>query len=61
MLYRLTRAGLLRPAHRASLRPELVGSLDALFQRKGGKALDLSGELRKLMLAFNRQLGTSAT
>ena len=60
-LYRLARANALRDEHSAALRPDLRASLEALIARKGGRGVDLSGELRRLLVPYNRGLGAEAT
>jgi hypothetical protein len=58
-LYRLARQGILRQQHRALFAPDFLAALDALLQREP-RGLDLSSELRKLLVLHNRQLGTRA-
>ncbi|KAL4859907.1 Mannan endo-1 [Chlorella vulgaris] len=59
-LYRLARQGILRQQHRALFAPDFLAALDALLQREP-RGLDLSSELRKLLVLHNRQLGTQAS
>ncbi|KAI3438631.1 hypothetical protein D9Q98_001053 [Chlorella vulgaris] len=59
-LYRLARQGILRQQHRALFAPDFLAALDALLQREP-RGLDLSSELRKLLVLHNRQLGTQSS
>ena len=56
-MYRCARARALRDAHRSLFKADFLAALDALAARptKGG-ALDLGSELRRLLVAYNRQL-----
>lgn len=60
-LYRCARGGALRDEHRAALRPDLLSAMEGLAARKGGKDMDLPAELRRLLVPYNRGLGTDAS